>query len=256
MEITERNLYLRLVSTRLEGQVRLGQIVRAGVQIMNSEVGLGAFVVRPLLFTLACRNGAVVDLEVQRRAHIGAALGGDDGNTWEWLSDEALVARSHATVLEMRDVVQAALGEAMFQRTLSQAQQAAGLPVAHPVAAVEWVAERYGFAEQKTMDVLNAFLDRHDRSVWDLSSAVTRLLSVRRASTAQLRWNTLVAASSGSPNPKRVPSSPSQNHAAWLVTSLMRRMGLDRRVGRQPLEPAGPSFPSASPLLRWLCISR
>src|SRR5919201_1221078 len=101
MEITERNLYLRLVSTRLEGQVRLGQIVRAGVQIMNSEVGLGAFVVRPLLFTLACRNGAVVDLEVQRRAHIGAALGGDDGNTWEWLSDEALVARSHATVLEM-----------------------------------------------------------------------------------------------------------------------------------------------------------
>jgi hypothetical protein len=175
MDVTDRNLYLRLVSTRLEGEVRVGQSVRAGVEIRNSEVGLGAFVVRPLLFTLACLNGAVVETEVQRRAHIGAALGGEDGNVWEWLSDEALAARSRATVLEMRDVVQAALSEAMFRRTLAQAQEAAGQRVAHPVAAVEWVADRYGLAEQETSDVLNAFLDAGDRSVWDLSSAVTRI---------------------------------------------------------------------------------
>jgi hypothetical protein len=175
MDITDRNLYLRLVSPRLEGEVRVGEVVRAGVEVLNSEVGLGAFVVRPLLFTLACRNGAVVDLQVQRKAHVGAVLGGDDGNAWEWLSAEALVARSQATVLEMRDVVQAALGEAMFQRALFQAQQAARLPVAHPVAAVEWVAERCGLAEQEATDVLNTFLDRRDRSVWDLSSAVTQV---------------------------------------------------------------------------------
>ena len=92
MDITDRNLYLRLVSTHLEGEVRVGEIVRAGVELQNSEVGLGAFVVRPLLFTLSCLNGAVVDLQVQHRAHVGAALGGDDGNAWEWLSDEALIA--------------------------------------------------------------------------------------------------------------------------------------------------------------------
>jgi hypothetical protein len=118
-------------------------------------------------------NGAVIDTQVQRRAHVGAALGGDDGSAWEWLSDEALAARSQATVLEMRDVVQAALSEAMFARTLAQAQEAAGQRVGHPVAAVEWVAERYSLAEQETTDVLDAFLDAGDRSVWGLSSAVT-----------------------------------------------------------------------------------
>jgi len=196
MDVTERNLYLRLVSTRLEGEVRVGQSVRAGVEIRNSEVGLGAFVVRPLLFTLACLNGAVVETEVQRRAHIGAALGDQDGNAWEWLSDEALAARSQATVLEMRDVVRAALSEAMFRRTLAQAQEAAGQRIAHPVAAVQWVRDRYGLAEQETSDVLNAFLDAGDRSVWGLSSALTyvaqRAESFDRAAELELAGGRLL----------------------------------------------------------------
>ena len=48
-EVTENRLYLKVVNHRLEMEVRKGDIVQAGVMISNSEVGLGAVSIQPLV---------------------------------------------------------------------------------------------------------------------------------------------------------------------------------------------------------------
>ena len=60
-EVTENRLYLKVVNHRLEMEVRRGDIVQAGVMISNSEVGLGAVSIQPLVYRLVCTNGMVVN---------------------------------------------------------------------------------------------------------------------------------------------------------------------------------------------------
>ena len=48
-EVTENRLYLKVVNHRLEMEVCKGDIVQAGVMISNSEVGLGAVSIQPLV---------------------------------------------------------------------------------------------------------------------------------------------------------------------------------------------------------------
>ena len=46
-----------------------GDTVQGGVIISNSEVGLGAVSVQPLLYRLVCTNGMVVNDLGERRTH-------------------------------------------------------------------------------------------------------------------------------------------------------------------------------------------
>ena len=63
-EVTENRLYLKVVNHRLEMEVRKGDIVQAGVMISNSEVGLGAVSIQPLVYRLVCLNGMVGQLTI------------------------------------------------------------------------------------------------------------------------------------------------------------------------------------------------
>ncbi|HMM61136.1 MAG TPA: DUF932 domain-containing protein, partial [Candidatus Rifleibacterium sp.] len=58
--ITESRMYIKAVFTKIEGEVKLGDVVQAGVAISNSEVGQGAVKVEPLVYRLICRNGMIV----------------------------------------------------------------------------------------------------------------------------------------------------------------------------------------------------
>ena len=62
---------LKVVNHRLEMEVRKGDIVQAGVMISNSEVGLGAVSIQPLVYRLVCTNGMVVNDMGERRHHVG-----------------------------------------------------------------------------------------------------------------------------------------------------------------------------------------
>ena len=70
-EITDRKLYIKAVTARVQGEVKRGDVVQAGVSISNSEVGLGALRVDPLLFRLVCLNGLIRSDESFSKYHIG-----------------------------------------------------------------------------------------------------------------------------------------------------------------------------------------
>jgi hypothetical protein len=179
MQVTEDRLYLKLVDSKLTADVKVGDPVQAGVMVTNSEIGLGAFTVTPMLFRLICTNGMVRPDPGNRRSkiHVGGLLGsgGEDGpEAYEWLSDEAITARNLATIFEMRDVVSAAFDEAVFQKGIERAREATGVKIeGDPVKAVEWLANEYTLNEAERTGVMRSLITGGDLSLWGMVNAVT-----------------------------------------------------------------------------------
>lgn len=117
-EVTENRLYLKVVNHRLEMEVRKGDIVQAGVMISNSEVGLGAVSIQPLVYRLVCTNGMVVNDMGERRHHVGRQAKAVE-DSFTLYSDETMEAedkrytlRNNAETLRLKDI--------LFQRTKAE----------------------------------------------------------------------------------------------------------------------------------------
>lgn len=60
-EVTEGNLYLKVINKAIRAEVKPGDVVQAGFVVSNSEVGLGSLRVEPLVYRLVCSNGLIVN---------------------------------------------------------------------------------------------------------------------------------------------------------------------------------------------------
>lgn len=181
-EVTEKRLYLKVVTPKLEAAVRPGnarengmlkepQVVRAGFVLMNSETGLGSLSVQPLVYKLMCSNGWIRE-EGYRRRHLGKALESEEGGT-VYRSDTRL-AEAKARLLKIRDHVAAALDEARFMETVALMQQSAEIPITGSVEkGVEAVASRFGLSRGEKESVLKNLIEGADLSLWGISNAVT-----------------------------------------------------------------------------------
>ena len=176
-ELTERRLYVKALNERVTGEVKVGQTVMAGIAISNSEIGSGALTVQPLIYTLACTNGMIVEDIAMRRHHVGKKHGGSGGDEIQHLlSDETRKADDTAFYLRVRDVTRAALDEAVFRQQLSKLRAAAGnaIPVENAGAVVEVTAKRFNLNESEGAGILAHLLRGGEFSQWGLSSAITR----------------------------------------------------------------------------------
>jgi hypothetical protein len=163
--LTEKRLYLKAISERFTGEVRVGETVMAGIVISNSEVGFGALDVKPIVFTLRCSNGLIGEISSLRQHHVGRRHG-----------DPARTADDRAFFLKVRDVAKAALDEGVFRQQLSRLQAAAGAPISNPALdrVVDVTAKRFGMSEEESAGVLAHLIRGGDLSQWGLCSAVTR----------------------------------------------------------------------------------
>ena len=76
--------------------------MQAGVIISNSETGLGAVSIQPLIYRLVCSNGMVVNEARTRRTHIGRVNTTDEN--FYLYSQETLAADDKAFVLKIREI--------------------------------------------------------------------------------------------------------------------------------------------------------
>ncbi len=176
-ELTERRLYLKAVSPRITGTVRVGETVMAGIVITNSEVGFGSVSVQPLIYTLRCTNGMILEDASLRQNHLGRRLGDPEStDVQHLLSDEARQADDRAFFLMVRDVATAALDPAVFQRHLARIQESADRPITSNRLdqVVEVTAKRFSLATEEREGVLAHLIRGGDLSQWGLSSAITR----------------------------------------------------------------------------------
>ena len=174
--LTENYLYLKVVNPKLTGEVRVGDVVQAGVVISNSETGLGAVNVQPLIYRLACLNGMVVNDSSTRtrRNHVGRANSTDEN--FALYSQETLDQDGKAFMMKVQDTVKAAVDEARFARVLDTMKEStqARLDTTDIPAVVKLASSNFGLTEAEGKGVLQHFLEDADYTLYGLANAVTR----------------------------------------------------------------------------------
>ena len=172
-EITTSRLYLKVVNHRLEAAC-VGDIVQAGVVISNSEVGLGAVSVQPLIYTLRCTNGMICPSYGERRTHVGRASKSND-DSYEIYSDETREADDHAFMLKLRDATLAAIEEVRFRQIVGKLEESAGAKITGRVQdVIELTGKAYDLNQPEQDSILNYLIQGGDLSLYGLSNAITR----------------------------------------------------------------------------------
>jgi hypothetical protein len=172
--VTDQKMYLKVVTPKLEGDVGKGDIVQAGLEITNSEVGRGALSVRPLVFRLVCLNGAVMADTGLRKTHIGSSQMGDEENGWEIYSDETMKLADQAFFAEVGDVIAHTLSEEVFDLNLEKMRAANSDEIVTEIpTVVERMATTYQFSESEQDTILSNFIGGKTNTRWGMANAVT-----------------------------------------------------------------------------------
>ena len=173
-EITDDRMYLKVVNPRLQAEVVPGDIVQAGIMISNSETGLGAVNIQPLIYRLVCSNGMGINDAKTRRNHVGRAATSEED--FSIYSSETLLADDHAFVLKIKDTVRAAISEARFAQVVSRMRESteAMLDTKQLPAIVKLASSSFGITEDESNGVLEHLITGGDFSLYGLANAVTR----------------------------------------------------------------------------------
>jgi len=173
-EITESRLWLKVSFPSKQMEVKKGDIIEVGFALSNSEVGLGAVRVEPLLLRLVCMNGAIVNDAAIRQLHIGRSTGGDSDIVEELISDRTMALEDAAFWNKVRDVVVAFLKDGSKDALMSRIEQAMGREVKKPEASIKVLAKTHGLADKEADSILGYLVSGGELSAWGLSQAVSR----------------------------------------------------------------------------------
>jgi hypothetical protein len=172
-EVTETKLYLKVINKRLELEVNKGDVVQAGFVVSNSEIGLGAVSVEPLIYRLVCENGMIAKDYSQKRYHIGRAANAEE--SYELYADETIKASERAFLLKIRDTVRAAVDIAKFSQIVEQMRHCQERQIeGNPVSAIDITAKHFGLNQSESSGVLTHLIQGGDLTAYGLLNAITR----------------------------------------------------------------------------------
>lgn len=174
-EVTDKRLYLKAVNTRKTVEVKKGDPVQFGVVISNSEVGLGAVHVDPLLFRLVCLNGAILSDAGMRKFHIGRRVAELD-ESMEVFKDDTVVADNKAFFLKLRDVVNAAFDEVTMSDVMKSIQEGTTRSITEGrfiEEVIEVTSKKYGLNSHESEGVMRLLIEGKDLTQWGLANAIT-----------------------------------------------------------------------------------
>lgn len=175
-EVTENRFYIKAVTERVQGEVKRGDLVQAGLVISNSEVGQGSLRVEAMDYRLVCLNGMIRETAV-RKAHLGRNGGKHDAieDAREYFRDETRLADDRAFFLKVQDATSAMFEPARFNIRLDQYRELTERKIdADPVKVVEATAKRFSLTDGERSSVLQHLIRGGDLSAWGLANAVTR----------------------------------------------------------------------------------
>lgn len=177
-EVTEKRTYIKAVTSKLEGEVKVGDPVRFGLVVSNSDVGAGALRIEPLIYRLICKNGAISQSAI-RKNHVGKSLLGDGDDINELLSDRTRELTDAAFWHQVRDVVQASMRPEIFEAELNKLREAAGIKITNFALdeVIELAASHVGVTNEGVKRSMLAYLangaDGAGLTKWGLSNAFT-----------------------------------------------------------------------------------
>lgn len=175
-EVTDSRLYLKALFPRVEAEVRPGDVVQSGFVISNSEIGLGALTVTPLVYRLVCTNGMICEDSKFRRNHVGGRLEVLEGS-YEILSDETKTLQDWATLSQIRDIINAAADQKQFEAVVAKLRAATdpATQLASPIRGVEVLTKETSLTQAEGESVLERLLRGGDYTKYGVANAVTNL---------------------------------------------------------------------------------
>jgi len=174
-DVTEKKLYIKVVSKRLQYEVKKGDIVQAGIAISNSEVGLGSVRVEPFLLRLICENGAVIEDSAVRKFHIGR-VSAELEAAEEVFRDETRAQDDKTFIMKLQDVVRAAFAEENFARLKGMTIDATTRKISAPIQdVVEEIADRWSLSEKHRNSFMQNLIEGHDTTQWGFANAITAI---------------------------------------------------------------------------------
>lgn len=174
--VTDQRLYIQATVTALEGEVKKGDPVRAGLIISNGELGNGAIDIQPMIYRLVCTNGMVAGSLIRdarfRRNHVGRRM--EQGEDYSIYADDTRQADDRALMLKIRDSIKALSDPALFHRLMDDLRGATEGPrITNPVTAVEELANQYQLRPSERNTVLENLIRGADYSRWGAANAIT-----------------------------------------------------------------------------------
>lgn len=212
-DITSSKMYIQARFPRMEGEVRVGDVVQGGLIITNSEIGKGSLDIRPMMYRLICTNGMVTGNTMEngrlKRRHLGARIESDNDD-FTIYSDETLQADDHALMLKIRDSIKALSDPALFAKLMEEMRQAANSDkIKNPIAATEVMAKSFALPESERHSFLENLIRDQDYTKWGVLNAVTQIanshdsydraieleeLGGKVLNMPEREWNTLINA--------------------------------------------------------------
>ena len=173
-ELTDSRMYLKVVNTRIQAEVKKGDIVQAGLLITNSETGQGSVSVSPLIYRLVCSNGMIAVDSSIRKYHVGRV--NEAGDNFDIYRNETIEADDRAFMMKIEDTVRAAVDQAKFEQIVNRMREAteARMEVRAVPQVVELAAKEFNLTQDEGNGVLGHLIQGGDLTLYGLASAVTR----------------------------------------------------------------------------------
>ena len=185
VDLSDNSLYLRVNAPGVEVAARklmagyrspfTGQtgedmpLVRAGIEVTNSEVGSGAFNVKPVAFFLACKNGFTIEADKFRRVHLGGRL--EEGQI-KW-SDATKEAANVYVKRQVADAVSTFLSKDYLEKVVADMEKDAFVELEKPEKVIEAVGRQLVYSKSEQEGILSHFIKGGQLTSGGIGQAIT-----------------------------------------------------------------------------------
>ena len=188
-QLDEEGLTLKLVTPKLQGDVKLHDVVQSGLFVRNSEVSRASLSVQPLIFRLVCTNGLVLGGaggQGASRRHIGRDWRADKDYSGQVLPNQERDVWEREIWNRLQEQIRDVLNVGSFQHILARLSATTRLQsVLEPeviLARMENLGDGYKIGpEIQAQIVRHLQVDSYNGTLWDLVNGATRTARTFRA---------------------------------------------------------------------------
>lgn len=172
-DISDRNLFIKVVTHKMQGEIKVGDIIQGGLMIRNSEVGASRLAIQPFLNRLACTNGMIISENIRGTGFSTIHLGQRKKEGMYQFSEQTMNLETATIFSKIRDVINQTLSPGWFESTMNAIKTAAQNKVPLAETAISNIVQMNGLSDTTRDNILKAYLGEPDPSQWGIINAVT-----------------------------------------------------------------------------------
>lgn len=170
--LTPQKLYIKALAHKMQGEIRPGDVVEAGLMISNSEIGQGNVIINPFLNRLVCSNGAVINELASKRRHVGRE-NAVDGELVVY-SDETRMLEDQTFWSKIKDTIKAVMTPDVFNLVLDKVRGTTEVKITGKAdEVVEVFAKQNQLNQTQQGNILQHLIQGGDLTQYGLFNAVT-----------------------------------------------------------------------------------